>query len=440
MAFSRHGSAGADGGAFDIACTLDGAVAAGDVGLCFVSWSHDARWSVPQSVTDTSSNTWTLVSGVGGIGNPGVDGPNGQDCTLYICNNMAAAASAPTITANIGGSFSASARRIIVLTYSGRHNVSPISGTPVATLNASSTTANSANITPADNNCDIVSFCQATGAVSIPSAGTSYTRRDVTVTVPASGEAGGEDFAQTTAAAIPGRWTMSASTATVVFTVALKPAGAPTGYTASPADPVGITDARALDRGLTKNDPVGLTDSVVSVKGPVANPNEPVGITDAITLVRSINITVADGVGVTDTGAPQVLDIGLQVDDPVGLTDTATPVLTGGNAFSRTIADAVGLSDSTALVFGLGRVVAESVGITDSVSISLITPGNFVANKADNLTLTDSVLAILDVPGAGMTARRWNGTTWAAAPMKRWNGSAWVSLVFRQWDGDEWVE
>lgn len=106
--------------------------------------------------------------------------------------------------------------------------------------------------------------------------------------------------------------------------IALPTAGGATNYTPSPADALGLTDARTLDRGTTKPDPLGLTDSATLARsttagdalgmtdsataslGPARTWDDPVGMVDAVSTVASLAPTVADSLAMTDSATAMI--------------------------------------------------------------------------------------------------------------------------------------
>jgi hypothetical protein len=181
--------------------------------------------------------------------------------------------------------------------------------------------------------------------------------------------------------------------------------------TATPADPVGITDSTALVVSAVRSqtDPVGITDSVSASFGTTVSKADPVGITDSLAVTQAIGITIGDSVGITDTGAPQSLDFGIdladavgitdvtartvaadrQLADPVGITDNAAAAGTG--ASSANPADPVGITDAASIVVQAQRTNDDPVGITDTATTALL----LSRSAADPIGITDSVSAVL---------------------------------------------
>lgn len=215
MTYVQSVAAGNDGSAFTITATLPSAVLAHDTALAFIAWSDNVVPN-PVGITDTQGNTWELVSG---ITNPLSDSTNHEGCALYVCKDMAAASSGMVVTATFSGSSVVAARRIVVWVGRGLSNTDPVVD-EVATWNSSaSTSADSGNVDPPADGCDIVSFVMPSGAIATPTAN-GATRRAVTA-IGAASEAAVSDNTQTTAATTHGDWTLSASSASLVMTVAL---------------------------------------------------------------------------------------------------------------------------------------------------------------------------------------------------------------------------
>jgi hypothetical protein len=201
------------------------------------------------------------------------------------------------------------------------------------------------------------------------------------------------------------------------------------GLTASPADPVGITDAvtdlMTMDRQL--GDPVGIADAVSTIQAQTTSvadnvgltdsvvagfafdkvPSDPVGITDSVTVVQGLARTVPDNVGITDAqtivqanvrsitdpvGATDLAsgftDFVRTFNDPVGIADVADKVLeTGGVNYDKTPADPVGIADAIAL--DRSKSVSDPVGVTDLAS----NVQDLVRTVPDNIGITDNVVA-----------------------------------------------
>lgn len=159
------------------------------------------------------------------------------------------------------------------------------------------------------------------------------------------------------------------------------------GLSFSASDPIGITDAAALEQQRTRNDPVGASDTVALEQQRTLA--DAVGVTDAAALEQ--RRTVADAVGVTD--ATQ-LDRALVATDPVGVTDAATVVA----ALDRTSNSPVGVAD--ALVIERSVTAADAVGVTDAVTAVILVD----LSAADAIGITDTAvleraLAIADALG-----------------------------------------
>jgi hypothetical protein len=178
----------------------------------------------------------------------------------------------------------------------------------------------------------------------------------------------------------------------------------PTNYTATPNDPVGLSDTPATAVAATQTvptDPVGITDAVaVSVQfAPTVadtvgitdigsggaiyapSPADTVGLTDTVTVVQTQTTGPADPVGVTDTASSVQARTGTAADS-VGVTDA--PALGPG----RNPADAVGLTDTVTVNAGVGVSAADPVGLTDTVALSR------TRTPADPVGVTDTPITI----------------------------------------------
>jgi hypothetical protein len=154
-------------------------------------------------------------------------------------------------------------------------------------------------------------------------------------------------------------------------------------------DPVGIIDVTTLDRGANLNDPVGVTDSPTRTQDVVRSTNDPVGITDARALDRGFSIS--DAVGITDSVSTSVGYI-ISLNDNVGISDAATKVVD----VVRSLADSVGITDAQTLVTDLVRAINDNVGVTDT--ITKVTDQSVTIN--DPVGITDTATADLIGDGA----------------------------------------
>lgn len=122
--------------------------------------------------------------------------------------------------------------------------------------------------------------------------------------------------------------------------------------------------------------------------------------------------TQADPVGITDTTAQtsatarsqadavgitdtpaRTVDAARTAADPVGITDTVIAGLTQ----SRTLTDAVGISDTAAGISGLVRDQADPVGITDTVEQTLLHGELYTYEIADPVGITDTTRRQTDI-------------------------------------------
>lgn len=156
--------------------------------------------------------------------------------------------------------------------------------------------------------------------------------------------------------------TMAGTHERITFAVTVASSG--TNYTSSPADAAGITDAATLAVGRAPADTAGGTDQASFTADLSRAPADPAGMTDTVGLARSI--TVADALGITDTGAEQTSDVAVTVADSLGITDTVTGDLTGGGSASAS--DGAGATDQVATVLAAERSPGDSAGISDAAS------------------------------------------------------------------------
>lgn len=143
--------------------------------------------------------------------------------------------------------------------------------------------------------------------------------------------------------------------------------------TASPADSVGITDSVTAS----------ITGSSLT-----ASPADTAGITDSAGTAVARAVTVGDSIGITDTGAPQQLDIGMTLAESIGLTDSAGST----SARALNVADNVGLLDATTVTADRTSGVSDTVGITDT---SQADKGQSAA-ASDSVGVTDAASTVND--------------------------------------------
>lgn len=202
-----------------------------------------------------------------------------------------------------------------------------------------------------------------------------------------------------------------------------------TGHTATPSDPIGITESvsitmghakpvvdsvgvtetkafaqthladypenmgvtetvlSALTIGVSAVDAEGLTDAAGIVQSHVRTQVDAVGLTDTPTIVQSQAIVQVDPVGLTDAAVPSLADIDAMV-DPVGVTET---ILTERGQVIPVV-DPVGLTDAAVVAQSLGQVRVDPVGLTDAAVQNLTDAETIV----DPEGLTDSSSLILD--------------------------------------------
>lgn len=187
---------------------------------------------------------------------------------------------------------------------------------------------------------------------------------------------------------------LSASVAWSCLVSAWKAAATGTNYTATPVDPIGITDSATLAVTKAVTDVVGLTDGASATQANDRSITDVVGITDSVSAILSLDVPSTDPIGITDS-VSTVYSIGYQAApvDPIGITDSA-PVVQGN---VRSVTDNVGLTDTASVVQANVRSVTDVVGLTDSVSAVR----GLATTSADTVGITDSVTAIITDEHAG---------------------------------------
>lgn len=161
--------------------------------------------------------------------------------------------------------------------------------------------------------------------------------------------------------------------------------GGGTNYTKTPADPVGVTDARSAARAVVRAvaDVVGATDAVARAVAAARVPADLVGVVDSRAVVRAVARTQADSVGIVDS-ASRVVAAARTRADSVGITDSVSAVL------SQLVANAVGVTDARVVVRTISRTVGDAIGVTDSASAVLSGGTNYTRTVADAISITDT--------------------------------------------------
>jgi len=121
-----------------------------------------------------------------------------------------------------------------------------------------------------------------------------------------------------------------------------------------------------------------------------ATPGDPVGVTDTVAISGSRALSFTDPVGVTDLGANQTIDYGTASSDPVGLSDAAVRALGG----ARTSTDPAAVSDSAATTLAAARTLGDSLGVTDGASVTVFSA--YVATPADTTPIIDVLTVVAE--------------------------------------------
>ena len=160
--------------------------------------------------------------------------------------------------------------------------------------------------------------------------------------------------------------------------------------TATPADTENLSDAPvATNRSGTLTDTLGLTDSVQADLGGAQDFIRTVNDTEGLTDTRALDVGrgLTDALGLTD--GPIAVSLDEQLTDPLGLTDVVQVTFSG--ATTRQIDDALGLTDTTAPATAFARSNSDNLGLTDAVTPELF--AGFARQADDTLGLTDAVAA-----------------------------------------------
>lgn len=222
MAYVQSVTNTADPTATTIAATLPNPIVAGNCVVVLVSW-YIAGSAEVATCADNIGNTYAQVD-------QAYENQIQVGAQVFLAKNVVAGTPTVTVTLPASRQF----RRITVLEYNAV-DADPLDQHAVVQSAAAVTGTDgtvSSSITPTVDNCTIVGLLvDSQGSMTI-AAGTGFTERtDLT-------DQQSEDLAQTTAAAITAKWTVSTTHWVVKFVLALKP------YTGDP--PTGIT---GTDRG-----------------------------------------------------------------------------------------------------------------------------------------------------------------------------------------------
>lgn len=204
-------------GGSSVAVTSGASVTSGNILVVGVSWDNGTAEAL-SSLADNLGNTYTQIGAT-------TAKTVTNQCAIFYYGTIATGGSC-TVTATFLGS--RDSRTIVIGEYSGRDISSPINTHSITSagdfVTGTDGTVTSA-IVPSTDGCDIVAICASGGATRTIDPGTGYNEREDDAT---SAQVQLEDFNQTTAASIVGRWTVSAANVQQMnaLVVALSPAAA----------------------------------------------------------------------------------------------------------------------------------------------------------------------------------------------------------------------
>ncbi len=157
-------------------------------------------------------------------------------------------------------------------------------------------------------------------------------------------------------------------------------------------DAIGIVDtASAQLLSFTETsiaDQEGLTDSSAAAASATRGPDEAAGIADQAAATLAVTRTPTDQLGATDSVTVSITSAGdALVTDTVGAVDQVTVSATS----SRTIADAVTLTDGATAILTAGAIPVEMIGLGDAVTAELTT----TRDVSEAIGVVDQVAAFL---------------------------------------------
>ncbi|OPC83018.1 hypothetical protein B4N89_20615 [Embleya scabrispora] len=165
-----------------------------------------------------------------------------------------------------------------------------------------------------------------------------------------------------------------------------------TDYTASPGEPLGLTDLAAATQALDRG------------------PADPLGLIDQANAVINADRAAVDPLGLTDQ-ATAGLDRPRDIIDPLGLTDAVDATQAG----ARGPGDLLGLTDAPAATLDGARSAGELLGLTDTVTATL--DRVLTATIVDTIGLVDAAVGATGTPPGPHHIRVGPPrTTWAAGP------------------------
>ena len=244
-------------------------------------------------------------------------------------------------------------------------NATIVDGTPAGTdsTGSSQTSQVAPSISPAQTNSMLFCYTHATGGAS-PASYTPPPGMTEQVDIKFGLNSRSIASLQLSASGATGTETFTAASSSPYMSasIAIRSAASGVNYTANPADNVGITD------------------SAIGAFGKLANPADNVGITDSASgsiLANTFTQNLSDTVGVFDTQNPMTVARQTSFDDPTGLTDTAGPG-TGG-AITGSPADEVFITDAIlAIVGGPGGPGLIAQAADNLMNLSLLPVYNWI--------------------------------------------------------------
>jgi len=147
-------------------------------------------------------------------------------------------------------------------------------------------------------------------------------------------------------------------------------------------DGLGLADSHADAQSKSLSDSVGLTDADLQlVRTVVRSVSDTLGLTDSPAIIDRL-VSIAESMGLADS-TESLKGQMLEILDGIGLTDSATRTA----LFARIQADNIGMTDSLSRAFVVYRVIADSLGLTDEMLSAL---GGIIRTINDGIGLTDS--------------------------------------------------
>ena len=328
--------------ALTLSITLASGVAAGALILVSIA-NHNSAAVVPDSVTDTAGNTYTLITAANA---------SAVTATLAYCVNASALSAGNTITVTFS-----STRHIAMRAYSvsgiAASSAFDVSATQAAGSGTSASVGPTSTTTQADE-LVFASWAYQNSRTFTPGTGYTAGTKDETTSTIRGRVAEWKIVSATGAQTADGTWSASTTHAGVVATFKADASSLKSG-----SDTGTATDASSLSASATKTDSATASESAVAQNiGTAVSGSDTASTTDASSLAAAAS--TADTATAADTGSLAAA---------AASTDTATAadsaqITPGGRNDSATVSDASSLAVTT--------TKTDSATFTESANVTLL--------------------------------------------------------------------